>query len=177
MIEIQEIRIPCGAGREALEKKLRRLLRLGRDEPFTWRIARHGIDARKRPQLMDVYTVEVSLRGKSAEQERKRAERAGEKQIRSSFDGRGKDAAELSNSVRISDIQDQHFRGSAGQSPGNIRNNFCWQVLDFTVFVKVIIVMLGQHFSIRVSLNVDSKAGSIIEAKPHEICRERAEEN
>ena len=82
MIEIQEIRIPCGAGREALEKKLRRLLRLGRDEPFTWRIARHGIDARKRPQLMDVYTVEVSLRGKSAEQERKRAERAGEKQIR-----------------------------------------------------------------------------------------------
>ena len=101
----------------------------------------------------------------------------GEKQIRSSFDGRGKDAAKLSNSVRISDIQDQHFRGSAGQSPGNIRNYFCWQVLDFTVFVKVIIVMLGQHFSIRVSLNVDSKVGSIIEAKPHEICRERAEEN
>ena len=60
MIEISQMKLPCGTKREALEGKIRKVLRL-KAEPFSWEIARHSTDARKKPLLFDVYTVRVSL--------------------------------------------------------------------------------------------------------------------
>ena len=60
MIELSQINLPCGSAREMLETKIRKKLRL-RAEPFSWEIARHSVDARKKPVLFDTYTVHVSL--------------------------------------------------------------------------------------------------------------------
>ena len=56
MLELRGIAIPCGGGEELLEKKLRRLLR---EENVSFRIVRHSVDARKKPELFDVYSVWV----------------------------------------------------------------------------------------------------------------------
>jgi len=59
MIRITQIRIPCGHSKEELEEKIRKLLRR-RTGTISVHIVRHSIDARKKPQLLDVYTVDVS---------------------------------------------------------------------------------------------------------------------
>ncbi len=61
MILIREIRVKIPHTEEALEKKLRRKLRVKDTVPLRYQIRKHSIDARKKPDLFDVYTVEVSL--------------------------------------------------------------------------------------------------------------------
>ena len=64
MIRIRQLRIPCGAGRDEtmsrLEKKVRRILRLGPGQHPDIAIEKHSVDARRKPELYDVYTVLVS---------------------------------------------------------------------------------------------------------------------
>ena len=58
MIRISQLRLPCGYAEGALENKIRKTLRLdGRALRYT--IVRHSVDARKKPQLFDTYTVDV----------------------------------------------------------------------------------------------------------------------
>lgn len=58
MIRISQLRLPCGYAEGALENKIRKTLRLdGRTLRYT--IVRHSVDARKKPQLFDTYTVDV----------------------------------------------------------------------------------------------------------------------
>ncbi len=69
MIRITQLRLPCGYAAGALENKISRTLRMeGRTLPYT--IVRHSVDARKKPQLFDTYTVDVDtglgLKGESA---------------------------------------------------------------------------------------------------------------
>lgn len=62
MIEISQIRLPCGADPEQLmDSRIRKILRLRADVPFTWRISRHSVDARKKPELYDTYSVRVTI--------------------------------------------------------------------------------------------------------------------
>ena len=61
MIEISQLKVRCGSGPEAVEEKIRRTLRLKAEDEFFWEISRHSVDARKKPELSDVYTVRVSL--------------------------------------------------------------------------------------------------------------------
>lgn len=68
MIQISQLRLPCGRNPAALEKKIRKKLKIKGDEPFKWKILRHSVDARKKTDLMDVYTVGVDLGGKSREE-------------------------------------------------------------------------------------------------------------
>ena len=63
MIELVQVRIPCGADPGALAKKLKKMLRLPKDASFDVKILRHSVDARKKPQLFLVYTAGVRLRG------------------------------------------------------------------------------------------------------------------
>lgn len=77
MLEISQIKLPCarkGAPGSSpsekaglIEKKIRKELRL-RDETFTWRIIRHAVDARKKPELFDIYSVTVDLGMRSREE-------------------------------------------------------------------------------------------------------------
>lgn len=63
MIELAQVRIPCGADPGALEKKLKKMLRIPKGESFKMEILRHSVDARKKPQLFHVYTAGVRLKG------------------------------------------------------------------------------------------------------------------
>ena len=79
MLEIAQIRLPCGTSREELVKKAAKLLRL-KEQNFSLRITRHSVDARKKPELLDVYSVAVDL-GNPA-RERKLAEKLHNRNVR-----------------------------------------------------------------------------------------------
>ena len=65
MLELSGISLRCGGGEALLAGKLSKLLRM---EHVPYRIVRHSIDARKKPELFDVYSVQVDLG--NAEKER-----------------------------------------------------------------------------------------------------------
>lgn len=68
MIRISQLKQPCGQGMAALENRIRRTLRLKDDRSLHFEIKKHSVDARKKPQLFDIYTVDVDLRmGQQAE--------------------------------------------------------------------------------------------------------------
>ena len=68
MIEISQIKLPCGSDRSLLEGKIRKILRLPKEESFTWRLSHHSVDARKKPVLWDVYSVRVQLCSREREE-------------------------------------------------------------------------------------------------------------
>ena len=68
MIRIAQLKLPCGHSRADLEKRIRKVLRLREDQPLTYEIKRHSVDARKKPQLFDIYTIDADLQtGQKAE--------------------------------------------------------------------------------------------------------------
>ena len=71
MIRISQLKLPCGHSRGDLEGRVRKTLRLGGGEPLRIEIRKHSIDARKKPQLFDIYTVDADLGiGLNAEKKR-----------------------------------------------------------------------------------------------------------
>lgn len=58
MIRISQLRLPCGYAEGALDNKIRKTLRIQR-RPLKYTIVRHSVDARKKPMLFDMYTVDV----------------------------------------------------------------------------------------------------------------------
>lgn len=68
MIEISQIKLPCGSDRSLLEGKIRKILHLSKEESFTWNLSHHSVDARKKPVLWDVYSVRVQLSSKEREE-------------------------------------------------------------------------------------------------------------
>lgn len=65
MIRIQQLKVPLGTDNAlpeaALEKKIRKELRLSKDQTFSYEIRKRSIDARRKPELFYVYTVDVTL--------------------------------------------------------------------------------------------------------------------
>ncbi len=60
MIRLEQIKLPVGHPASALEQKIRKLLGLSKTEPLpAIRIRRRALDARKKPDLYYVYTVDV----------------------------------------------------------------------------------------------------------------------
>ena len=83
MIEISQIRLRCGENpKDQLRPQIRRVLRLSRDEDFTYRIVRHAVDARKKPELYDVYSVRVAPARNFRLPEEKLAERLHSRNVR-----------------------------------------------------------------------------------------------
>lgn len=62
MLNICQIKLPVTHTQEELEKKILSVLRISREELLSWNIARQSLDARKKPELFFVYTVEVSVK-------------------------------------------------------------------------------------------------------------------
>lgn len=71
MIEFDQIRIPCGEipGKQ-IENQIRHILHLKRSVRFSWTIVRHSVDCRKKPDLYDVYTVNIVFKDISEDEER-----------------------------------------------------------------------------------------------------------
>ena len=67
MIRISQIKLPCGHSQGALEEKIRKTLRTG-SRSLRFKIVRHSIDARKKPQLLDIFTVDVKTGMKPKEE-------------------------------------------------------------------------------------------------------------
>lgn len=60
MIRIDQIKLKCSHTQRELEEKIRKTLRLSKEEfSFPWRIRRKSLDARKKPELFAVYTIDV----------------------------------------------------------------------------------------------------------------------
>lgn len=59
MIRINQIKLPIEHVAEQLEQKIRRSLKLADGQPIDYQIAKKSIDARKKPDLMYVYAVDV----------------------------------------------------------------------------------------------------------------------
>lgn len=62
MIQISNIRLPLGSDQELLEKKIAKLLRVGRSEVQELQLVKQSIDARKKDDLRMVYTVNVRVK-------------------------------------------------------------------------------------------------------------------
>ena len=63
MIRINQIKMPLHHDAAALEQKIRKRLGLSGGQELRYRIIRKSIDARKKPELSLVYSVEVSASG------------------------------------------------------------------------------------------------------------------
>ncbi len=61
MIRIRQLKLKIPYTDTDLEKKIRKKLSLTEEDTFSWQITKKSLDARKKPDLYDVYTVEVTL--------------------------------------------------------------------------------------------------------------------
>lgn len=61
MIELSELRMPCGTDRGRIRQKAARMLHLDPGRLSELQILKHSIDSRRKPELLDVYTVAFSL--------------------------------------------------------------------------------------------------------------------
>ncbi len=62
MIRIHQIKLPVGHTEKQLEGKIRNMLRLGREQRFTYEKIRRSIDARKKPDIYYSYVIDVDVR-------------------------------------------------------------------------------------------------------------------
>ncbi len=64
MIRISQIKLPCGHSARDLEEKILKALGLKHERAgLSYGIVRHSVDARKKPDLYDIYTVDVRVSG------------------------------------------------------------------------------------------------------------------
>lgn len=63
MIRIQQLKLPLAHDHFTIENKIRKTLQLAASQEFTYEIVRRSVDARKKPELYYVYTVDVSMAG------------------------------------------------------------------------------------------------------------------
>lgn len=75
VIRINELKLPVSHCASKLEQEIKKALRL-REEPFTYEIMRQSVDARKKPELYYVYTVDVSIKNPKAVLSRSRNKKA-----------------------------------------------------------------------------------------------------
>lgn len=61
MLRINQIKLTPGHRPEELEAKIRKILRLSKKETFTYKIFKQSIDARKKPDIYYIYTVDVQI--------------------------------------------------------------------------------------------------------------------
>ena len=61
MIKINQIKLSINASEEELKNKIRKLLRFNKNEIFNYTILKKSIDARKKDNLMYIYSVSVSI--------------------------------------------------------------------------------------------------------------------
>ena len=59
MIRINQIKLPVTHDTVQLEQKIKKALKLKEDTPFQYQIVKKSIDARKKPDLFYVYSVDV----------------------------------------------------------------------------------------------------------------------
>jgi hypothetical protein len=59
------MKLPLVHDAQLIENKIRKTLGLNSGQTFTWRVVKRSVDARKKPQLFYVYTVDVTTHGEA----------------------------------------------------------------------------------------------------------------
>lgn len=62
MIRISQLKLPITHTRDDLKKKILKTLRISDSELLSWQIQKQSIDARKKPQLFYIYSVDVHVK-------------------------------------------------------------------------------------------------------------------
>lgn len=62
MLRVQQLKLPVSHTREELEKKIQKTLKVSKEELLSWSIRKQSLDARKKPELFFVYTVDASVK-------------------------------------------------------------------------------------------------------------------
>lgn len=65
MIQIRQLKLPVDHGREDLKKKAAKALRVRPEEILELHVMKQSLDARKKPELFYIYTVNVKVRGEA----------------------------------------------------------------------------------------------------------------
>ena len=65
MLTLQQIKLPVSHTREDLEKKILKTLKISPQELQSWKIRKQSLDARKKPELYFVYTIDASVKKES----------------------------------------------------------------------------------------------------------------
>ena len=67
MIRITQLKLKPGESRKQLERSVRKALHLKESEAFSFEVLRRSIDARKKPELYEIYTVAVQMKDAGAQ--------------------------------------------------------------------------------------------------------------
>lgn len=62
MLTIQQLKLPVSHSAEELEKKIITTLKIPKEELLSWKIQKQSLDARKKPKLFFVYTIQAEVR-------------------------------------------------------------------------------------------------------------------
>ncbi|MDD6037286.1 MAG: FAD-dependent oxidoreductase [bacterium] len=65
MIRIQQVKVPLSHDKATIENKIRKLLHLSAEVTIRYTIVKRSIDARKKPDIFYVYTVDVTVDGEA----------------------------------------------------------------------------------------------------------------
>ena len=68
MIRIHQIKVPVRHTRNDIERKIRKLLSIKQEQPFTFQIRKQSMDARRGHEVSYVYTVDVDLQLKQSQE-------------------------------------------------------------------------------------------------------------
>ena len=63
MIRISQLKLPVSHSWEDLEKKIEKTLGVSLTRTESWRIVRRSVDARKKDQLLYIYSIDVKAAG------------------------------------------------------------------------------------------------------------------
>ena len=62
MLRISQLKLPVTHTQEQLEKKLLKTLRIGRNDLIRFYIRKRSLDARKKPELYYVYSIDLEVK-------------------------------------------------------------------------------------------------------------------
>lgn len=66
MLTIQQLKIPVAHTQEELEQKIIALLKVRKEDLISWKIRKQSLDARKKPKLFFVYTIDAQVKKERA---------------------------------------------------------------------------------------------------------------
>ena len=70
MLTIQQLKLPVTHTESDLEKKILKTLKIKKEELLSWTIRKQSLDARKKPELFFVYTIDAEVKKENAVQKR-----------------------------------------------------------------------------------------------------------
>ena len=66
MLTIQQLKLPVAHTESDLEKKILKTLKIKKEELLSWTIRKQSLDARKKPELFFVYTIDAEVKKENA---------------------------------------------------------------------------------------------------------------